>query len=45
VFLKYQEYLENNNILRETKTIKIEIQKNTFREEYNKLADRIISLN
>jgi hypothetical protein len=45
VFLKYQERLENNNILRETKTIKIRIQRDTFREEHNKLADRIISLN
>jgi hypothetical protein len=45
VFLKYQEYLENNNILRETKIIEIRIQKNIFREKHNKLADRIISLN
>jgi hypothetical protein len=45
VFLKYQEYLENNNTLRKTKTIEIEIQKDVFREEYNKLANYIISLN
>jgi hypothetical protein len=45
VSLKYQEHLENNNILRETKTIEIRIQKDTFREEYNKLADCIIGLN
>jgi hypothetical protein len=45
VFLKYQERLENNSTLIETKTIEIKIQKNIFREEYNKLADRIIGLN
>jgi hypothetical protein len=45
VFLKYQEYLENNNIFRETKTIEIRIQKDVFREKYNKLVDRIIGLN
>jgi hypothetical protein len=45
VFLKYQEYLENNNIFRETKTIEIGIQKDIFREEHNKLVDRIIGLN
>jgi predicted aldo/keto reductase-like oxidoreductase len=44
VSLKYQ-YLENSNTLKETKTMEIRIQKDTFREEYNKLADRIISLN
>jgi hypothetical protein len=45
VSLKYQERLENNNTLRETKTIEIRIQKDVFREKYNKLADRIIGLN
>jgi hypothetical protein len=45
VFLKYQERLENNNTLRKTKTIEIGIQRDIFREEYNKLADCIIGLN
>jgi hypothetical protein len=45
VSLKYQKRLENNNTLRETKAIEIRIQRDIFREEYNKLADRIISLN
>jgi hypothetical protein len=45
VSLKYQERLENNNTLRETETIEIGIQKDAFREEYNKLADCIIGLN
>jgi hypothetical protein len=44
-FFKYQECLENNNTLRETKTIEIRIQKDAFREEHNKLANRIIGLN
>jgi hypothetical protein len=45
VSLKYQERLENSNTLKKTETIEIRIQKDTFREEYDKLADRIISLN
>jgi hypothetical protein len=44
-FLKYQERLENNSTFRETKTIEIGIQRNTFREKHNELADRIIGLN
>jgi hypothetical protein len=43
--LKYQKRLENNSTFRETKTIEIRIQKDIFREEYNKLADYIIGLN
>jgi hypothetical protein len=43
--LKHQERLENSNTLRKTEAMEIGIQRDAFREERDKLADRIIGLN